>query len=70
MPAAASSTASAAPTALPWPPQLPPESSWVGNPAAFPVVQEAEDIISLSAERTALFFIISVEIIWHGAMLS
>lgn len=69
-PATACPTASPAPAALPWPPQLPPESSWVGSAAAFPVVQEAEDIISLSAEGTALFLIISVKIIWHGAMLS
>lgn len=69
-PATACPTASAAPAALPWPPQLPPESSCLGNPAAFSVVQEAEGIISVSAERTALFFIISVEIIWHETMLS
>lgn len=43
---------------LPWPPQLPPKSSWVGNPAAFPIVQEAEDRAGIAlppAEGTAIF---------------
>lgn len=80
VPAIACPTACLAQAALPWPPWLPPESSWVGNPAAFSVVQEAQDragITSLSAEGRAIFFfflnsffIILVKIIWHGATLS